>query len=317
MNTKGFINIVFLAFSLVLIILLIIFWKPLNSLYTGGRQATELTTKDKSNPTKATCDSLDFKKIEGSNFGTILCIKDNQESKGLDLNDMYDNHYHGYELNNNNLFLIRRIGYDGYPDDTWTDELWMYKPSMEGKKLYSAKGLDFRVSPNGEMIGIVTNDFFRLLDRDGNVIKSFEPNEIIANAKTSPMFGFHAWGEVAIWLDNTLGPSLTGIAKINTKTFSITKYDLTGLLAGPEFSVNIQKEKIAFSNYPALFDEGTAADYQRGGAKVNLVVYDLNTKVQEIISTSITKKFNPTWVDEDTLEFDRPDGTGRQTVEIY
>ena len=72
------------------------------------------------------------------------------------------------------------------------------------------------------------------------------------------MFGFLAWGPNVIWLDNTFGPSLTGLVKINTTNYAVIKYDLSGLPAGPEFAINVYKEKIAFSNYPAMFDVDSA-----------------------------------------------------------
>jgi hypothetical protein len=78
----------------------------------------------------------------------------------------------------------------------------------------------------------------------------------------------------------------------------------------------VYKEKIAFSDYPAMYDVDSAQEYERSGAKVNLVVYDLKTKAQEQIATSITKKFEPKWIDENTLEYNNPNGTGRLTKQI-
>jgi len=84
-----------------------------------------------------------------------------------------------------------------------------------------------------------------------------------------------------------------------------------------EFDINPRKEIIAFSNYPAMFDVDSVKEYEQSGAKVILIVYDLKTKVQQQIATSKTKKFGPKWVDENTLEYNNPSGTGRITKQIH
>ncbi|HBO60109.1 TPA: hypothetical protein DD449_00275 [Candidatus Berkelbacteria bacterium] len=244
--------------------------------------------------------------------------KNNQETLYITLSDIYRNHYHNAEYHNGNLYIIHRTGGDlGYQTNpNWTDELWRYNQQEQGQKLYSVRGLDFRVSDDEKMIAIITNEEFNLLNNNGSKIKTFQSNEVISDLQGSPMFGFFAWGLNAIWLDNTLGSSLTGIVKINTSNYDVTKYDLSGLPAGPEFIINVYKEKIAFSNFPAMFDVDSAQEYERSGMKVNLIVYDLSSKSQQIIATSVTKKFEPKWLDESTLEYNNPDGTGRITKQI-
>jgi hypothetical protein len=223
----------------------------------------------------------------------------------------HDEHYHSNEYHNCNIYLIKRVGYDSYTDETWTDELWRYDSQKKGTKLYSTKGIDFRVNVDESLIAIITNETFILLDNSGKTLKSFQSAEVIADSKASPMFGFLIWGQNAIWLDNTFGPSLTGLAKIDTKAYAVTKYDLTDLPAGPEFTINVYSEKLAFSNYPALFDVDSAEHYENSDAKVNLQVYDLNTQKQQLIATSITKRFKPKWIDKNTLEYNDPNSESR------
>ena len=244
--------------------------------------------------------------------------KTDQETFYITLSDIYRRHYHSAEYHNGNLYIIHRTGGD---DDyqinpNWTDELWRYNQQKQGQKLYSVRGLDFRVSDDEKMIAIITNEEFTLLNNSGDKIKTFQSSEVIVNPQNSPTFGFLAWGTNSIWLKNTFGSSLRGLVKIDTQTYSITKYDLSGLPAGPEFTINVYKEKIAFSNYPAIFDDYGEREYKRTGAKVNLVVYDLKTKAQQQIATSITKEFEPKWIDENTLEYNNPNGTGRLTKQI-
>lgn len=81
------------------------------------------------------------------------------------------------------------------------------------------------------------------------------------NPQEEPMIEFLAWGPNVIWLVNTFGPSLTGLAKINTLNYAVTKYDILEQ-AGTEFEINVYKEKIAFSSFPAMFDEDSWKEYE-------------------------------------------------------
>lgn len=155
-----------------------------------------------------------------------------------------------------------------------------------------------------------------LLDNEGIKIKTYRSSELIVNPDERLAYDFLAWGPDSIWLDNTFGPSLTGLAKVDTKTFLVTRYDLASLQTGPEYTINVYKEKIAFSNYPALFDADGAKEYLKSGAKVNLIVYDLKNKTQQQIAISITKRFEPRWLDANTLEYNNPNSEGRLTQKV-
>lgn len=302
----------------VLIVLLVISVGGLylyeNKTASKNEQAISYSVVTKENPTDKT--------------KTDVYLKDPntaQETLYITLSDVRGS-YHDVEYHNGNVYILRRIGdpsigahFEGstyVSNPNWTDELWRYDQQKQGQKLYSVKGLDYRVSDDEKMINIVANEEFNLLDNSGSKIKTFQKSEVLANPKSDWSFRFLAWGTNSIWLDNTRGPITMGVAKIDTQTYSVTKYDLSGLEVGREFVINVDKEKVAFSNYPAMFGDGDLQEYQQSGEKVNLVVYDLKTKAQEQIATSITKGFDPKWIDENTLEYNNPDGTGRLTKQI-
>lgn len=252
-------------------------------------------------------------------------LETNKEQLYTTLNEIYTNHYHVGEYHNGNLYIIKRIGYDEYPDEIWTDELWRYDSQLHGQKLYSDKGLDFRVSPDEKYIALWTNEVLVLLSSNGDVIRSF-PKKNITISKLFPgateplessLCGLTDWDRDGFWLDCTFGPSLMGFVKIDFNTFTITKYDLTDLQPGPEYDLNPQKMKVVYSNYPALFEEISGNEYLESKAKVTLSVYDLQSKTIQSIATSITKEFNPKWIDENTIEYDDPNGNARikKTIE--
>lgn len=241
----------------------------------------------------------------------LKSLENDTETFFMTITDVYSQHYHNSEYHNGNLYIVRRIEYDGYPDETWSDELWRYNPQKEGTKLFSGKGMDFRVNEKESLIVVTSNDMFNILDNGGGVLKSFRVDEMIASPENSPSFRFLAWGLDSIWLDNTIGSNLVGLVKIDTRLYSVTKYNLENLPAGPEFTLNVYSEKLAFSNFPALFDVDGAKRYEESGAKVNLQVYDLKTKEQQLVATSITKRFVPKWIDKNTLEYNDPNSDVR------
>lgn len=241
----------------------------------------------------------------------LKSLENDTETFFMTITDVYSQHYHNSEYHNGNLYIIRRIGYDGYPDETWSDELWRYNSQKNGTKLYSSKGIDFRVNDDESLIAIITNEEFSLLNGAGKLLKAFQSAELIADPQNNPFFGFLAWGQNSVWLDNTYGPSIMGLVKIETNTYAVTKYDLQDLPAGPEYTINVYSEKLAFSNYPAFFDVAGAREYENSEAKVNLKVYDLKTRQQQHVATSIAKKFEPKWINENTLEYNDPNSDSR------
>lgn len=232
----------------------------------------------------------------------------NEELLYTTLQDVYFQHAHAVEYYNGNLYVIHRLNYDGYPDDDWIDELWRYDTSGNGYKLFSSKGLNFTPIENEKYIVIDTNDEISIIDVSGKIIKQFPVEELYVNEDV-PIISVYAYLNNQLWLDNTFGPSLMGFTKIDLTSYDISKIDLTELPIGPEYALNMSTGKIAGSNYPALLDSISAEDFYSSNEVITLIVYDPNTKEQEIIDTSITKRFNPHWIDENTLQYSNPESS--------
>lgn len=247
--------------------------------------------------------------------------KTNKENFYITLSDIYRNHYHNAEYHNGNLYIIHRIGGDfGYETNpNWIDELWKYNQQKQGAKLFSNRGLDFRVSEDEKFVAIVgsgnndvTDEKLTFIKNDGTSLKSFNPNQLGMDS-----FRLIRWVNSIFWISSGFGPGIQSIAKIDAINFQSTKFDVSNLsITVDEFDLNSTKEKIAFSNYPAMFDVDSVQEYERSETKVNLIVYDLNSKGQQIITTSIAKRFEPKWLNENTLEYNNPSGAERITKQI-
>jgi len=290
--------------------------------------AGNLTTTPNPTTSKPAEQSVNYSVIVKENSSdktkTDVFLKDpktGQETFYITLSDIYRGSYHNAEYHNGNLYIIHRTGGDsGYQTNpNWTDELWRYDQQKKGVKLFSNRGLDFRVSEDEKFIAIVgsgdnnvTGENLTFTKNDGTVLKVFSPNQLgLEN------FNPIKWANSNFWVSDGFGPGISNIVKIEAINFQSTKFDVSSLsITIGEFDLNPAKEKIAFSNYPAMFDVDTAQEYERSGAKVNLVVYDLKSKAQQTIAISTTKKFEPKWLDENTLEYNNPNGTGRITKQI-
>ena len=246
----------------------------------------------------------------------LLNAATNNDTTLLTLSDVYTGHYHSNEYHNENIYILRRIGYDGYPDEEWTDELWKYDADQVGTKLFTGKGIDFRVRDDEELITITTNENVYLLDADGNTVHTFEASDVSVNPTESHSFSFAAWETDSVWLNNTLGASVSGLVHIDTTTYTVETYNLVDLLVGSEYAFNTATKKLAYSNYPVFFDVEDAEEYEASTAEVSLMVYDLETEVSEEIATSVAKKFEPQWINDSTLEYTNPNGENIVTVAV-
>ena len=248
----------------------------------------------------------------------IKNIKTGEETFLITLSDVYAEHFHNSEYHNGNLYVIRRTGNSTYPSEAWMDELWKYDSSKNGQKLFSLKGLNFLVPSNESLIGI-TDGATKLvfIDRSGKTIQEFTLSQI-SSLQAEPIIGLNSWtsdGSI-LWGDLSLGPVSAAFFKVNTKNWSVTKYDVSTLSFGTETALNADMAKIAYSDYPALFDVDGANAFKASKKKVTLYIYDLNTKSNIVVNTSIVKQFSPKWIDTKTLEYNNPNSDSRLTYPI-
>lgn len=150
----------------------------------------------------------------------------------------------------------------------------------------------------------------------GSIVKTLAgkdlnlPDEFLYDVKP-------VWSKNNLWFPAGPTAFVEAVIKIDSNTFQITKFDLSDVyITKSEFDLNPTKERIVFSNFPAIFDADSVEEFRASKKTVTLFVYDLNNKSKEAIATSITKEFHPKWIDENTLEYDKPSGEGRVTKAI-
>lgn len=249
-----------------------------------------------------------------------IYLKNNKgkETFFMTLSEIYRHHYHPAEYHDGNLYIIRRTGgeegFEDIPD--WTDELWKYSSDKQGTKLSSSRGLDFRVSDDGRLIAVVGSESddtqnVVIIDNQGGELVKFAASELEADY-IDPL----VWGKNSFWLVEKALPVPIAFISIDKKSFEASKFSVNVDDMGIEYALNPDTQKLAYSDYPPLFDVDSAEEFRQSSKKVTLFVYDLSTDEKKIIDTSIVKEFNPKWIDDKTLEYDNPVGDGRLRKKI-
>ena len=244
-----------------------------------------------------------------------IFIKDYRTGKAtkfITVTDVYQGHYHPAEYHNGHVYVIRRRGDVHGP--TWTDELWRYDRNGMETKLWSSKGLDFRVRDDEGMIAVLSGSTrgsptsnLHLLDRDGKLIKTFPANQLV-----STDMSFEKWDGRFLWLADQETVDISGFVRIDSGSMAVKRYDLSQLdLSDEDYALNTTLLRLAYSDYPAIFDTDEAHDFEKRKTPVTLYVYDLTTKHRLFIARTIAKPFNPEWANPSTLEYDNPRGKGR------
>ena len=245
-------------------------------------------------------------------------LDNDQEELFITLPNVYSQHYHNSEYHQGSLYIIRRMGDDSSANGDWSDELWKYGSQKKGTKMYSGKGIDFRVAPNEKYIA-VQNEKLTMIDQNSQVVHAYAFNNLSLDDNQDLQVGLLKWSDNSkqFWGDLFLTAYPQTFYRINTNSWEIDKYDVSKLGFSDDYDLNGNNGKIVYSDYSAMFDASTAQEYGQSGAKVNLVVYDLQTKTQTQIATSITKEFKPKWIANDVIEYNNPTGDDRveKTVE--
>jgi hypothetical protein len=221
--------------------------------------------------------------------------------------------YPNAEYHNGNLYIMRRMG-DPQVDPNWSDQLWRYDSPGNGKMLFSYKGLDFRVAPDGSYAAVVylasdtSANMLAFIDKNGNVARDFniDPTEPYANSLNQwSDDGKQFWGQLQF--DAT--PKI--IYRISISDWSVKKFFVEPLNIGEEFKLNPNTGQIVYSDYPDFFETGLRQQFIDSATKVHLFLYDLNTQTLQTIATSIARPFSPKWLDNARFEYDDPNGTAR------
>lgn len=236
--------------------------------------------------------------------------KENEKLKGkLSKNErLYTNHYNFMEVHNGCIYYIKRVG---DTDNEWTDELWKYDKSKGVMKLYSAKGIDYRVSPNNKKIAVESDEKVIILNDKGEKIKKYSFNEIDKPLQVTP----NIWSEDGKVLYGSLSDTymIEYFFKIENGDITYIKNNLELI---SEYTINPNTDWISYSDYPVLLDTDAFNEFKESKKSIKLYLYNFSTKEKIIIDKSVTKKFSPVWIDDNTIEYNDPSSDKRKTYKM-
>jgi len=232
----------------------------------------------------------------------------------LDITFVYSSHYHSCEYHDGYLYVIRRIDYDGYPDENWSDQLWRYSHEGTGIELFSHKGLDFRVSGDNSHIAVVSRDSLWILESEGGILETFETEQL-----SSVRIGLDVVLQPLEWSSNGLSfwgsllqvPGPVSLFKLDINSMNPVIYDISSFEILDEYALQADSRMLTYSDYPAMHCSDELLEYQARGDTCHLFLYYLDEGWTELLAISSAREFKPVWISPDTLEFE-DDMTGRR-----
>ncbi len=234
------------------------------------------------------------------------------------LSDIFFRHYHNSEFVKDLLYIIHRTGGDeGYEkNENWTDELWAYSKNKPAKKIYTNRGLDFRVSDDGLFISLLyssknNKEEVILINEQGKILKKIVQKEFgkikfKAGRPLQLLPSLLVWHEHTIWFYSGFGPSIINLFSLNADNGQFARYELPRSFGSRDVAFNPFNGKIVYSDYPVFFDVESNEEFIQSKEEVKLRVFDVYAMTEEVIAISEAKEFKPKWIDEKTIEYDDP-----------
>ncbi|HQP47284.1 MAG TPA: hypothetical protein PKX12_01035 [Spirochaetota bacterium] len=229
------------------------------------------------------------------------------------IDDIYIEHYHRAEYSKGTLYILRRIGSTDPKVNDWHDELWSYREDLSGKKLFSARGIDFRISPDESTAAVLSTDrgnnealsFINI--SNGKTVRTFTRESFTPSPRSSdsdkhinPLTWSRDGGY--FWCDISFTVTPERFLRIKKDTFSIETFDVSALsLNSMELSLNPDRCSLVFSTYPPVFDADSAREFEQRRKPVRLYHYNLRTKEKRTLAGSVSMPMNPVWINSSTV----------------
>ncbi len=246
-------------------------------------------------------------------------LKDSKTGKSTKLFTVKDavstEDYPSADYSNGFVYLIRQPGGKDIHDinPTHADQLWRYDTRGHGHKLWSGGCVDFRVREDGRMIAVLSSKAgtaypttLYLLAADGKLAKAYSEKDLAVTD-----FDFERWDGKYLWIRDQEEMDVYSFIRIETGSMHFKKYAVPSGLTAEDYDLNTAALRLAYSDYPVMFDTDTLHDFGKAKTPVALYVYNLKTKQKRHIAKSVAKPFEPKWADSTTLAFNNPKGKSR------
>ncbi|PAB60303.1 hypothetical protein [Anaeromicrobium sediminis] len=185
----------------------------------------------------------------------------------------------------------------------------LVKYDYKGNKdeIYSQNNFVYTIAPNEDYGAVNSNETIVLMKNNGNVVKRYK--EIFKLEDENEFVEFVGWKDNILWLEKG-APGVIGdvFYKIDGDNLKVNEYDTSSLSLNSEYDLNMNTEKLVYSDYPLMFAVDSAEDFRKANKPVNIYLYDLNSKENKLINTIRGKEAEPVWIDDETIEYNDPNG---------
>ena len=264
------------------------------NIIVSGQEIKEVTMS----PNKGNKNSTDINALLNTGEVILLATYD----------DIYRDHYHPFEYIDGDIFVIRRIG-DSSAGTDWVDELWKISLSGSEKRLFSQKGLDFRVSPNKQFIVIQDSEVVGqeiVLDYDGVLLKSFPLDQLAidSSARNSEMYLWSS--DSKSFFGGVHFADQDNIFQISTDEWTVQKFNFDGNLHNHDWDLNSDIASIAYSDYPSFADAAEAEEFDASDTDTHLYIVSLLTGEKISVDSAVAKQFHPKWISNTEIQYSNP-----------
>ncbi len=243
-------------------------------------------------------------------YDITLVAKNGEKMFFTTTSNLYADAAHWYQLQNGNLYVLKRAGYGGASDADWSDELWKIDGNKQETKLAAGKGIDYLVAPNDNTVALLQDQQITLIDLVRKTDRVLAANQVsLSNDALTVQFltwssdSFSLWGYA--W--HSTSPNFF---RLTAPGWTIERYGVPELPFGRDFALNPNTGLLAYSAYPLFLDATDDEQFQSSGTEVVLWQYNLLTQKRESLAKSAATMFRPTWKDDVTVSYDDPDNNG-------
>lgn len=195
-------------------------------------------------------------------------------------------------------------------DESKVDIFSINLRTKEKKLLATTWDSSFHISPDKKRVVIRTSSKLEIIDIIVNTHKVYTVNDLSSGRE--PFLGdigLLKWSDDSqtYWVDIFVMTEKFTYTKINVSTWTVIHYDVTKIPLENEILLNPNNEKIVYTDLPVQISDIDINENKKN----HLYLYDFITQKQILISASDAKAFNPKWIDDNTIEYDNPNGEGR------
>jgi hypothetical protein len=221
------------------------------------------------------------------------------------------------EFHNEHLYILRNIGNTNSPTTNDQKELWRYDKHGQGEILFTGRISMFKVADNESNLVIVytienedTDNIEKchitISNGDGKKINDLECDKLTDKPDLFPNTFVWSTDGNTLWGTYTFGPVPGSFFKMLLPSSQFEIYSSENMNMGVENEINPNINKVIYSTYPPLFDVLSGNKFLANNTEVRLYLYDFATKERLLISSSNTKRFIPTWINDNVFAYNDP-----------